>query len=240
METREIQNALKRHGFDPGPVDGVMGPKTRKAIIAFKAKHGLRQRPFVGPVTRKLLMDEATAPAMIKPLVDLPWMRIALGYLGMAEIKGSNHNPKIVKWWDQLGLPFDDDETPWCAAFVNGVMMEAGLMPPPKYRAAARGWDWTGFGDEISEPVYGCIATFSRGKPNSGQGHIAFVAGRDQAGNLMCLGGNQGNEVSIRPFSTGRLLSYRLPLSMNVYRRELLVGDLPIIDSDGVLSTNEA
>ena len=28
----EIQKRLKRNGYDPGPIDGIMGPKTRKAL----------------------------------------------------------------------------------------------------------------------------------------------------------------------------------------------------------------
>ena len=42
MTTIEIQQALKRQGFDPGPLDGAMGPLTRGAIATFEAKHGLK------------------------------------------------------------------------------------------------------------------------------------------------------------------------------------------------------
>ena len=28
----EIQKRLKRNGYDPGPIDGIMGPKTRRAL----------------------------------------------------------------------------------------------------------------------------------------------------------------------------------------------------------------
>ena len=39
-----------------------------------------------------------------------------------------------------------------------------------------------------------------------GGGHIAIVVGRDQHGNLTCIGGNQGDEVTIRHSPpTGRL-----------------------------------
>ena len=31
-EIMEIQKRLKRNGYDPGPIDGIMGPKTRKAL----------------------------------------------------------------------------------------------------------------------------------------------------------------------------------------------------------------
>jgi len=37
----KIQRALKQAGFDPGPIDGVLGPETMRAIRAFQKKHGL-------------------------------------------------------------------------------------------------------------------------------------------------------------------------------------------------------
>lgn len=38
---RNIQAGLTRLGFDPGPVDGRMGPRTRAAIRAYQQQHGL-------------------------------------------------------------------------------------------------------------------------------------------------------------------------------------------------------
>ena len=37
----DVQRALARLGYDPGPADGVIGPKTRAAIRAFQAAAGL-------------------------------------------------------------------------------------------------------------------------------------------------------------------------------------------------------
>ncbi|MGF1568172.1 MAG: peptidoglycan-binding protein [Nodosilinea sp.] len=34
--TREVQQRLAQRGYDPGPVDGVAGPKTRQALKAFE------------------------------------------------------------------------------------------------------------------------------------------------------------------------------------------------------------
>ena len=36
-----LQIGLRAHGFDPGPVDGVRGPLTRRALLAFQRKKGL-------------------------------------------------------------------------------------------------------------------------------------------------------------------------------------------------------
>lgn len=40
---RDVQRALSARGFEPGPIDGVMGPLTRSALAAFQRSEGLAQ-----------------------------------------------------------------------------------------------------------------------------------------------------------------------------------------------------
>ena len=47
----EVQRALLRAGFDPGPLDGKLGKKTRSAVKAFQRKHGLTADGVVGDKT---------------------------------------------------------------------------------------------------------------------------------------------------------------------------------------------
>ncbi len=47
----EVQSELQNHGFNPGPIDGLMGDKTRRAIRLFQAKHGMKQ---TGEINRTL------------------------------------------------------------------------------------------------------------------------------------------------------------------------------------------
>lgn len=51
----ELQVALGRVGFDPGGVDGIMGPRTRAAIVSFQKEHGLAVDGIPGPFTRREL-----------------------------------------------------------------------------------------------------------------------------------------------------------------------------------------
>lgn len=48
---KEIQSALKNAGFDPGSMDGKIGPRTRQAIKDFQKSKGLVPDGVVGPKT---------------------------------------------------------------------------------------------------------------------------------------------------------------------------------------------
>ena len=47
-----VQARLAREGYDPGPIDGVIGPQTRDAIAAFQSDHGL---PVTGRIDTSLV-----------------------------------------------------------------------------------------------------------------------------------------------------------------------------------------
>ncbi len=50
-----LQMALVAEGFDPGPVDGLYGPKTSAAVAGYQAAHGLVVDGEAGPATRAAL-----------------------------------------------------------------------------------------------------------------------------------------------------------------------------------------
>ena len=54
-EVKEVQRRLKEKGFYKGSVDGVFGPGTREAVIAFQKKNGLKADGIVGKATYKAL-----------------------------------------------------------------------------------------------------------------------------------------------------------------------------------------
>jgi hypothetical protein len=53
--TLGVQQALARLGYNPGPADGVAGPRTRGAVVAFQRAQGLTADGIVGPRTREAL-----------------------------------------------------------------------------------------------------------------------------------------------------------------------------------------
>jgi len=61
---KKVQEALKAKGQDPGPIDGMMGSKTRAAIKAFQEASGLKASGRVDNQTaEKLGVEMAKSPA---------------------------------------------------------------------------------------------------------------------------------------------------------------------------------
>ncbi|HUG44731.1 MAG TPA: peptidoglycan-binding domain-containing protein [Acidobacteriota bacterium] len=63
---REAQEKLSEKGFDPGPVDGLMGPQTRQAIRIFQRSNDLQESGRLDEPTQKALgleIDSVRVPA---------------------------------------------------------------------------------------------------------------------------------------------------------------------------------
>jgi peptidoglycan hydrolase-like protein with peptidoglycan-binding domain len=67
QEIREIQQSLKNLGFDPGPIDGIVGPRTRSAAqnyvnslsgTAAKGAYEYYNNVLGGLTSKKLLLQK--------------------------------------------------------------------------------------------------------------------------------------------------------------------------------------
>ena len=56
---RQAQQQLKAAGFDPGPVDGHLGPSTRAALRDYQAAHNLPKTGKLDRATQRSLMGGA-------------------------------------------------------------------------------------------------------------------------------------------------------------------------------------
>ena len=61
-EVKKLQEALKAKGHDPGPIDGIMGSKTRAAIKAFQEASGLKATERLDKETAEKLGVELPKP----------------------------------------------------------------------------------------------------------------------------------------------------------------------------------
>ena len=133
-------------------------------------------------------------------------LEIAGGYVGETEIKGAQHNPKIVAMFKKSGNEWvEDDETPWCAAFVGAVLKDAGIKGTMKLNARS----YLNWGQEVTDPEPGDVVVFWRGTRNGWQGHVAFFVRFNPNGDIVVMGGNQGDAVSVKPYKQKRWLGYR-------------------------------
>ena len=134
-------------------------------------------------------------------------LEAAEGYLGLEEWPGARHNPAIVKMFaDSDNSWVQDDETPWCAAFIGSILAEVGLQGTGKLNARSY-LDW-GQPVQLHDVRPGDIAVFSRGDPNGWQGHVAIVV-RFEGSRVIVRGGNQGNKVTDAAYPMSRLLGFR-------------------------------
>jgi peptidoglycan hydrolase-like protein with peptidoglycan-binding domain len=60
-DIRRAQQALKDKGFDPGPIDGQMGPQTKAALGEYQAKEKLKVTGRLDSQTKEQLLSEPAA-----------------------------------------------------------------------------------------------------------------------------------------------------------------------------------
>lgn len=217
---REIQELCGAH-----PVDGLIGRDTEAAVK--KVLEGYDGNDILGYLADLPHREVEKAPELFVPGIsttesrglkeELPvWLTVARAYLGLEEIKGEKHNPEILQFWKKCHLPFETDETPWCAGFVGGVLEQCGIQSTRSGLARS----YMQWGEEC-EPKVGAIAVFWRGKKNAATGHVAFVADYNEDSRFVqVLGGNQGDRVCIKGYLKSKLLGYRWPKGISSVKPE--------------------
>jgi uncharacterized protein (TIGR02594 family) len=144
------------------------------------------------------------------------WVTIAEGELGVTGIVGNASNPRVDEFLRTTTFPDEaiaqmGDEIPWCSAFVNWCMEQAGLQGTDS--AAARSWLFWNQGKPLTEPVFGCVVIFLRlinGVDNGKAGHVGFWM-KTEGDKVHVLGGNQKNKVSVDTYPLEHVLGYRFP-----------------------------
>jgi len=134
-------------------------------------------------------------------------LKIAFKELGTEEIVGNVNNPEVLKYAKETGIKgITSDEIPWCSTFVNWVAWKAGLQISKKANARS----WLNVGIKVTSPEPGDVVVFWRESPQSWKGHVGIFLGISiDKKRVYCLGGNQGNRVSVSAYRSNTVLSYQ-------------------------------
>ncbi len=129
---------------------------------------------------------------------------LAQRFVGVREAAGAASNATILAMLQLDDHSVVNDETPWCSAFANFICW---LLRLPRSKSlAARSWLNVGRPVSLHDARTGFdVVVLSRGN-NAALGHVGFYAGTYD-GDVMVLGGNQGDSVSIARYPADRVVS---------------------------------
>ncbi len=133
-------------------------------------------------------------------------IEIATAEIGVKEIEGKDHNPRIIQYSAEVGFPFKDDETPWCSIFLNWVSFKAGYVRSKSGTA----FSWANVGETVGEPQEGDVILLGKNGNIKEIYHVGLFTGFSPDRKfVLCLGGNQSNTVSISKMRIEDVAGYR-------------------------------
>lgn len=158
-----------------------------------------------------------------------PWLARAIALRGLYERAGAADNPQILAMarlcGGKIAATYKHDDIPWCALFVNYCLVASGRAGNDSLWAL----DFTNYGRKLAGPAVGAIAS----KKRSGGGHVFFVRGRDSAGRIVGIGGNQADMVCDDEFDPEAMVAYTwpedVPLPAQVGASKTDVSALPLV-----------
>lgn len=219
IEVQRLQELLNTH-LQPSPnlpKDGDFGARTEAAVRLYQASVGLGVDGVVGARTRAALETGlVTNPAAAAPVwasnPNAPWMAVAMQEIGQREIRGAQHNPRILEYHATTTLRASTDETAWCSSFVNWCLRQAGI-PGTNSAAAA---SWLTWGQAVSTRAGAITVIYNAGAANTSLSvsgnHVGFLV-LETGSHYILLGGNQSNQVKISsyPKPAWQIRGYRWP-----------------------------
>lgn len=171
----------------------------------------------VEAATTALAVTEAVSEATPAVAADNPLEYIFnKGFIGLDE-KNVKHQSTIAGFINNAVPNFvtkDSQVTQrskaWCGAFVDHVLENLGaaqLDTGDKYDKL-RAAQYLGYGDDaggIDKAQAGDLVVIR----NAGQWHVSFYVGKNEKGEVLALGGNQGNSVKVSAYSAGEVKGVR-------------------------------
>lgn len=154
-DVAQVQFALRSKDYSPGPIDGIYGPYTERAVKAFQTKNGLEVDGIVGVKTATALFGEWVTDSDGKPVC--PWSEIQLNAFELGRLlklaSPYMRGDDVSDVQDALALnnfspgPSDGVFGPKTEKAVTGFQKKKGLEVDGvvgKYTTAMLGGIWTG------------------------------------------------------------------------------------------------
>jgi len=144
-----------------------------------------------------------------------PWLIGAIQDIGVTEIKGRKHSPRIIEMhgYTQLRDNALRDEVPWCSSAMNAWLIEAGFPGTRSALAAS----WIAYGREAVGDELGAVCVIRRRKGRKDEStrtgyHVGNFLNRSKNGIVM-VSGNASNRVGADHYSLAlwELVALRMP-----------------------------
>ena len=121
----------------------------------------------------------------------------AFSYVGLHERSNRAQIKTVTK--------VDPVRTPWCAAFVNGILAQLGQRGTGSNMAIS----FAKYKTATKNPQKGDIVVIRTGRSRRGSGNHVGIFEKFVGNRVAVLGGNQSNRVKISYFSKSSVISYR-------------------------------
>jgi len=133
-----------------------------------------------------------------------PWLVVALDDIGVEEIKGPEHHPRILEYHSNTGK-WSRDEVAWCGSAVETWLVEAGMYGLGRKGALARAWGRYGRPAGTDELGAICVLRRRKGGPDASTGsRWGYHAGlylNHSRGNVVMVSGNKDDRVGVDTYS---------------------------------------
>lgn len=157
-DVRQLQEALAKEGFNPGPKDGIFGPRTEAALKAFQRSRDIAVDGIFGPQTRGAFMNKTNSNLNLMPegkTSDKPARRfpsapsVTTGSANAGDGSKVLDNARAVLGKNIASLKYNGplaahlDKWPGnnvcCANFVSACLEKAGQIKHSEHNDSVKG-----------------------------------------------------------------------------------------------------
>lgn len=174
-------------------IDGTYGAKNKPQGMSDATRARLKENVVT---SQSALRATGADAANIAPGTANNLYKYASADIGLSE---KNNKSDLMQMFSGAGITLDPQKEAWCAAFVNAVLAQNGVVGTGSPAASS----FNNFGEEVKKPQQGDIAVMAH--------HVGFYGGANANGTVKIIGGNQGDAVSQDNFKASDVLSYRRP-----------------------------